>query len=184
MRRFAWLLLVPLATGACSPQVEVAAPGKATATHSPAGATVRPTVDLPGVVCEWATVRSITDGDTIRVNFDQGPQNQPVRYIGVDTPETHHPTLGEQPFGREAAEANAELVAGKHLCLERDLTERDRYGRLLRYLWLEDGTLVNERLVATGYAVVDTYPPDVKYVERFIAAQEAARAAGLGMWAE
>jgi micrococcal nuclease len=68
------------------------------------------------------------------------------------------------------------------VCLERDLSERDRYGRLLRYAWLEDGRMVNEVLVLEGFAVTDTVPPDVKYVDRFTAAQAAAREAERGIW--
>lgn len=65
--------------------------------------------------------------------------------------------------------------------LERDVSEVDRFDRLLRYVWLEDGTMVNEELVAEGYAQISTFPPDVKYVERFLAAQRAAREARLGL---
>lgn len=102
----------------------------------------------------------------------------------MDTPETRHPTLGLQPFGPEASKANTALVAGRRVCLEKDISERDRYDRLLRYVWLEDGRLVNEVLVARGFATTDTFPPDVKYVERFLAAQQIAAAEGLGLWAE
>lgn len=126
----------------------------------------------------------MTDGDTIRVDFATGTANQAVRYIGMDTPETVHPTLGVQPFGPEASARNKALVGGKRVCLERDISEMDRYGRLLRYAWLEDGRLVNEVLVEEGLAVIDTFPPDVRYVERFLAAQLRAREGGRGLWAE
>ena len=76
------------------------------------------------------------------------------------------------------------LSHSRRLCLERDVSELDRFGRLLRYAWLPDGRLVNEVLVAEGLAVVDTFPPDVKYVDRFLAAQSSAREAGLGQWAD
>jgi endonuclease YncB( thermonuclease family) len=137
----------------------------------------------PQVQCQWATVRKVTDGDTIRVDFENGPLNQPVRYIGMDTPETVKPDTPVQPFGPEAAAENARLVSGRRLCLEKDVSERDRYDRLLRYAWLPDGSMVNEILVSEGMATVETVPPDVKYVERFIAAQQQARAAARGMWA-
>lgn len=135
------------------------------------------------VACQWANVRSVTDGDTIRVDFEGGAANQPVRYIGIDAPETVKPDTPVQPFGPEASRENSRLVAGKRLCLEKDASERDRYDRFLRYAWLADGTMVNEALVSAGLATVDTFPPDVKYVERFTAAQAAARRAARGMWA-
>lgn len=125
----------------------------------------------------------MTDGDTVRVDFEDGPANQPVRYIGMDAPETVKPDTPVQPFGPEASRENARLLSGKRVCLEKDVADRDRYDRLLRYVWLPDGTLVNEALVLAGLATVDTFPPDVKYVERFRAAQAAAREAGRGIWA-
>ncbi|MGE0599060.1 MAG: thermonuclease family protein [Dehalococcoidia bacterium] len=143
------------------------------------------TADIPsGVLCQWAKVVHVTDGDTIRVDFIDGPKNLPVRYIGMDTPETVHPTLGVQPFGPEASARNKELVGGKQVCLEKDISETDRYDRLLRYVWLPDGRMVNEVLLNEGLATLDTFPPDVNYVERFIAAQQTARDAHLGMWAD
>lgn len=142
------------------------------------------TAALPAtIVCQWARVRSVTDGDTVRVDFEGGPANQPVRYIGMDAPETVKPDTPVQPFGPEASRENARLLSGKRVCLEKDVADRDRYDRLLRYVWLPDGTLVNEALVLAGLATVDTFPPDVKYVERFRAAQAAAREAGRGIWA-
>lgn len=122
---------------------------------------------------------SITDGDTIRV--DRGFGSERVRYIGVNTPE-----VGD-PFGSAATRANAALVEGRKVVLERDVSETDRYGRLLRYVWLEEGgvwLLVNLALVERGFAQVATYPPDVRYAEQFLAAQAAARSAGAGLWAE
>ena len=81
---------------------------------------------------EIATVASVTDGDTIRVVLDG--QNVPVRYIGIDTPEIHS---GFEWMGPEAAAANERLVAGQQVVLEKDVSETDRYGRLLRYVWLD-----------------------------------------------
>ena len=151
-------------------------------TESPGPTSV---ANLPaGVTCDWAKVVRVTDGDTIRVDFIDGATNLPVRYIGMDTPETVHPTLGVQPFGPEASQRNKELVGNKQVCLERDVSETDRYDRLLRYVWLPDGSMVNEVLVLEGLATVDTFPPDVKYVERFVAAQQSAREAHLGLWAD
>lgn len=138
---------------------------------------------VPLPPCGWSKLVRVVDGDTIVVRL--AGEEETVRYIGVDTPETSHPTRGVEPFGPEATAANRALVEGRRLCLERDITIRDRYGRLLRYVWREDGTLINEALLAQGMAQVVTYPPDVKYVEsRFLPAQAEARNAGLGIWAD
>ena len=135
-----------------------------------------------GVVCDWATVVRVVDGDTIRVLLD-GVEER-VRYIGIDTPELSHPTLGVEPFGPEASAFNEQLVGGRLLCLEGDVSDRDRFGRLLRYAWLEDGTMVNVRLLEAGLATVATFPPDVKYVESLLLpAQRAAAESARGLWA-
>ena len=130
---------------------------------------------------EVATVASVTDGDTIRVMLDG--QNLPVRYIGIDTPETQNSV---EWMGHEASEANARLVAGQTVVLERDVSETDRYGRLLRYVWLDTDSgwlLVNLELLRLGVAEVTTYPPDVKYVDAlYLPAQREARESGIGLW--
>jgi len=84
----------------------------------------------------------VIDGDTIQVCCVFGDRVN-VRYIGVDTPETHHPMRGVEPYGKEASEANRKLVDGKTVSLKFDVEQRDRYGRLLAYVYLEDGTFVN-----------------------------------------
>ena len=100
----------------------------------------------------------VIDGDTIQVCCVFGDQVT-VRYIGVDTPETHHPMKGVERYGKEAAEANRKLVDGKTVRLEFDVQQLDRYKRLLAYVYLEDGTFVNIWLVENGYAMVMTVPP-------------------------
>ncbi|MCZ7577309.1 MAG: thermonuclease family protein [Dehalococcoidia bacterium] len=93
------------------------------------------------------------------------------------------PRTAWSPSVPEAAAYNEELVDGRSLCLETDVSDRDRFGRLLRYAWLEDGTMVNELLVAAGMARVATFPPDVKYTESLLLpAQQAAAEAGRGLW--
>ena len=132
---------------------------------------------------ETARVVRVVDGDTIIVRI--GGRDERLRYIGMDTPETVKPDTPVQWMGPEASRANAGLVAGRSVVLEKDVSETDRYGRLLRYVWLDDGgrwTLVDLELVAQGFAQVETDPPDVKYADRFVAAERAARAAGLGLW--
>ena len=125
-------------------------------------------------------VANVVDGDTIDVVIDG--RQQRVRYIGIDTPETVHPIRGEEPYGREASARNRQLVDRRTVYLEKDVSETDRYGRLLRYVWLDESTMVNAVLVAEGYAQVSTYPPDVKYADRFLELQRAARAEGRGLW--
>jgi micrococcal nuclease len=173
------LPLVCLAIAACS------SVGSIPSVQTTPAATPTPDASrLPaGVACDWATVVRVVDGDTVRVLLDGA--EEPVRYIGIDTPETVHPTLGVQPFGPEATAYNRLLVQGRFLCLEADVSDRDRYGRLLRYAWLEDGSMVNARLLEAGLARVATFPPDVKYIEdRLLPAQRAAAEAGLGLWGE
>jgi len=125
------------------------------------------------------TVVRIVDGDTIHVRI--GARIEKVRYIGVNTPELHHPTKGEEPGGREASEVNRQLVAGKRVRLELDVQERDRYGRLLAYVWVGD-LMVNAELVRRGYAQVMTVPPNVRYQELLLKLQRDARQTGRGLW--
>ncbi len=109
----------------------------------------------------------VIDGDTIQVCCVFGDRVK-VRYIGVDTPETHHPMRGVEPYGMEAAEANRKLVDGETVRLGFDVQQRDRYGRLLAYVYLEDGTFVNAWLVENGDAMVMTIPPNVKHQDLFL----------------
>lgn len=122
------------------------------------------------------TVTKVIDGDTIEI--DGG---QKIRYIGIDTPETKHPTKGIECFGKEAAAFNKQLVLGKKVRLEKDVSETDRYSRLLRYVYLGD-LFVNQYLVAQGYAVASSYPPDVKHQEFFREAEQEARRNNIGLW--
>lgn len=121
-------------------------------------------------------VSEVIDGDTIRLST-----GETVRYIGIDTPETKHPQKGIECFGKEASRFNEDLVLGKTVRLEKDVSETDRYGRLLRYVWL-DGVMVNQTLVAAGYAHASTYPPDVKYQDVFDVAEKEAMENNRGLW--
>lgn len=133
-----------------------------------------------GLGPDQAVVVRVIDGDTIEVV--QNGVTYTERYIGIDTPETH----GEvEPFGQEATEANRQLVEGKMVRLEKDVSETDRYGRLLRYVYVEvegQEIMVNAELVRLGYALAATYPPDVKYAELFLQLEREAREAGRGLW--
>lgn len=132
---------------------------------------------------EQARVVSVTDGDTIRVEISG--RIYPVRYIGMDTPETVHPSRPVEEFGKQATEANRRLVEGRTVLLEKDISETDQYGRLLRYVYVEQFTglvMVNAELLRLGYARVTTYPPDVKYVDLFLELERDARARNAGLW--
>jgi micrococcal nuclease len=128
-----------------------------------------------------ATVKRIVDGDTIRVEI--GGEEFRVRYIGIDSPETVDPRRPVQCFGQEASERNRQLVEGKVIGLEKDVSETDEFGRLLRYVWVGD-VMVNASLVEDGYAMAFTRPPDVRYAEVFASLQVAARQEGRGLWGE
>jgi micrococcal nuclease len=161
----------------------------ASACAGAAGPTL-PTADgiplRPSGPTRQASLVRVVDGDTIRVVID-GVEER-VRYIGIDTPELNAGSSATpDPYAESAMTANARLLAGGRLVLEKDVSERDRYGRLLRDVWIERGgtwTLVNLALVAEGFAQISTYPPDVRYVDQLLAAQAEAREAGRGLWAE
>jgi len=125
-----------------------------------------------------AKVTRVVDGDTIKLETGES-----LRYIGIDSPETVDPRKPVQCYGKEASAKNKELVEGKTVKLEKDVSETDKYGRLLRYIWLGD-VLVNELLVREGYAQSSSYPPDVKYQDRFIDAQRLAREENKGLWGD
>ncbi len=133
---------------------------------------------------EPATLISVSDGDTIRV--DVGGQVETLRLILIDTPETRDPNNPPECYGAEAtAFLDGLLPVGSELYLETDVSERDRFGRLLRYVWFDRGDevyLVNEAMVRSGYAAQSTFPPDVKYAERIQEAARFAREYGYGLW--
>ncbi len=107
-----------------------------------------------------------------------------VRYIGIDTPETVKPNAPIECFGKEASEKNRALVSGKKIRMQKDISDTDRYGRLLRYVYLEDGTLVNEVLVREGYAFASSFPPDIAMQEVFREAERSAKQNKRGLWAD
>ncbi len=126
------------------------------------------------------TVTYVVDGDTFDVKLSNGEEER-VRMTLVDTPETKHPRLGVQPFGQEAAAYTKEKLSNKEVLLELDVQERDQYGRLLAYVWLQD-ELVNEKLINKGLARMAVFPPNTKYVDRFTAVQQKAQQEGNGIW--
>lgn len=143
--------------------------------HSPS-----PTPEVLGSESEFETavVTKIIDGDTIELN-----SGEKIRYIGIDTPETRDPRRSVECFGKEASNKNATLVLNKEVRLEKDVSERDKYGRLLRYVYVGD-ELINETLVRQGFATAVQFPPDVKYADRFSLAEEMAQAEKLGLWGD
>lgn len=139
------------------------------------------TINTPPRPLISATVVRVIDGDTLEVALASGSTER-VRLIGIDTPETVHPTLGVQLFGPEASAFTREQLQGKAVLLETDVEERDRYGRLLAYVYLPDGTLFNGVLADRGLARLATYPPNVRYVAVWQAITRAAAELGVGLW--
>ncbi|WP_409290346.1 thermonuclease family protein [Peribacillus sp. SCS-37] len=134
----------------------------------------RPAKGLKGMVV------NVVDGDTIDVKLTNG-KNERVRLILVDTPETKHPKLEVQPFGKEASQYTAASLMAREVLLELDAEERDQYGRLLAYVWQGD-VLFNEILIREGLARTAVYPPNTKYVDQFRKAESDARKASKGIW--
>ena len=128
-----------------------------------------------GAPPELALVTQVIDGDTIII---EGGYR--VRYIGIDAPEVH-PRL--EAYGIEAWQANRDMVEGKKVRLETDVSETEKYGRLLRYVWVDD-VLVEAELVRQGLAQAKAYPPDTKYQDYLERMEAEARLMGRGMWAK
>jgi endonuclease YncB( thermonuclease family) len=126
-------------------------------------------------------VTRVIDGDTIEV--DIGGVLYKVRYIGIDTPELDDERPEFCALAQEATRYNRQLVEGQEIRLEKDVSETDHYGRLLRYVYVDD-TFVNAELVSAGLAWAKTYPPDTKYQAVFDEAESEARLAKIGIWQE
>ena len=143
-----------------------------------AGCRAAPAASANGV----ATVDEVTDGDTIQVSI--GGHHEAVRFLGIDTPETHHPTKPVQCYGAEASARTADLLpVGSRVKLVRDVEARDRYDRLLAYVYrAEDDLFVNLSLVTEGYADTLAIAPNDAHTVELSAARNQARAAGAGLW--
>ncbi|MBI4035724.1 thermonuclease family protein [Candidatus Daviesbacteria bacterium] len=130
------------------------------------------------------TVTSVIDGDTVKVTL--GSEQETLRLIGIDSPETVDPRKPVQCFGKEASAKAKALLSGKSVRLEADPTqgERDKYQRLLRYVFLEDGTSFNKLMISEGYAHEYTYNVPYKYQAEFKQAQKEAEANKRGLWAD
>lgn len=128
-------------------------------------------------------VTKVIDGDTIEIEG-----GRKVRYIGIDAPEMRDRRSSVQCFAKEATSENQRLVEGKHVRLEKDVSETDKFGRLLRYVFIDPSTssgqvlFVNDHLVRQGFAQVSTFPPDVRRQSQFLQAQQEARENNRGLW--
>ena len=131
---------------------------------------------IPNPNITFAKVKNVVDGDTFTLE-----SGQVIRMIGIDTPETVHPSKPIQCYGKEASNKTKELIEGKEVRLEKDVSETDKYKRLLRYVYIND-LLVNEVLVSEGYAKSSSYPPDIKYQDKFIEAEKKAQVENKGLW--
>lgn len=170
-------VLVAVISSSCTASSDTSPPA---GTTSPAveAATTTPSTD-PGQGRTNALVTSVIDGDTIEVRFRGRPLT--VRLIGIDTPESVAPGEPVQCYALEASAYTTERLDGERVRLEFDAERTDPFGRTLAYAWLGD-ELFNETLVREGYAFVTTFPPNVRYVDRFRAAQRGARSADRGVW--
>ena len=129
-----------------------------------------------------AKVERVVDGDTFVASVNG--RRERVRVIGVDTPESVDPNRPDEPFGEEASNFAKHYLDGATVRLAGDVEPRDRYGRMLAYVWLEDGTFWNGLLAAEGYAQQLTIPPNVTYADLFRRLVGEARRENRGLWAQ
>jgi micrococcal nuclease len=132
---------------------------------------------------EQVYVERVVDGDTFVARFKNG-ESERVRLIGVDTPETVHPKKPVEHFGREASDYTKRHLEGKIIGLTYDQNKRDRYGRVLAYVWIGE-TLYNNQIIREGYAFAFTkYPFNDEYMKMFRESERYARENDIGLWAE
>ena len=132
-----------------------------------------------GTASDTAVVVQAIDGDTVEVRI--GARTDVVRLLGVDTPETHHPTKPVECFGPEAASYTARRLTGRTVTLEDDVEPRDIYDRRLAYVSV-DGHRFNDELLREGYARLLVIPPNGAHARTMLAAELAAKRAGRGLW--
>jgi endonuclease YncB( thermonuclease family) len=130
-----------------------------------------------------AHVTRVVDGDTMKVTLEDGrATEETIRLLLVDTPETVHPSKEVQPFGPEASAYAKRILTNQEVQLEIDVSERDKYGRLLAYLWIGD-EMFNEMLLEEGLArVAYVIPPNIKYIDQFRAIQQKSQKSAKGIW--
>lgn len=129
---------------------------------------------------KWTLTR-IVDGDTVYAIDSLGKESK-FRLIGIDTPESRHPFKPVEAYSKEATEALTQLLESYIIYVEYDIERVDRYGRTLAYIYNEDKVQVNAELVRIGLAKITTYPPNVKYVDTYVACQNKARQEEKGIW--
>ena len=180
--------------------VAVSAPARSSSGSSPAAARRRPLLascalvlgalfsascesQPPELAGERATVSVVIDGDTVDLEFGDGTSER-ARLIGIDTPESVSRSVPDQCFGKEASDATKGLLPpGTDVRVARDEEARDRYGRLLVYLYrVDDELFVNRWLVENGFADVLIFEPNTAMASDFSALAEAAKAASIGLW--
>lgn len=128
-------------------------------------------------------VKKVVDGDTFVINYD-GIQRK-VRLIGIDTAESVHPDESRNTeAGKEVSEYSKKVLENNIVSLEFDVQKEDKYGRLLAYVYLENGEMYNKLLLKEGKAKLATYPPNVKYVDEFTKLQKEAREKKIGVWSD
>ncbi len=127
-----------------------------------------------------ARVDSVIDGDTLLATFSDG-HSETIRLLGVDTPETHHPTKPVGCFGPEAAQFSQQNLDGQNIELEYDVEKKDKYGRTLAYVYLDDARF-NDELVRQGYAKILNISPNNKYANQLLVLEINAKKQGVGMW--
>lgn len=126
-------------------------------------------------------VTKVVDGDTFKINYEG--HEETIRLLLIDTPETVHPQKPVQPFGKEASNFMKKKLSGKQVELELDVSERDKYGRILAYAYDTEGNMLNELLLEKGLArVAYIFPPNTKYVDRFQKVQREAQKREVGIW--
>ncbi len=135
-----------------------------------------PEVEGTTIQDDLVKVVRVVDGDTFEIEG-----GEKIRMIGIDTPETVDPRKSVQCFGKEASNKTKELLEGKTVRLVKDVSERDKYQRLLRYVYVGD-IFINDLLVRDGFAKSSSYPPDIKFQEQFRQSEEVARNGKVGLW--
>lgn len=159
-RQFKWALLVValgLLAGGCRSQLQGLKPSS--------------------LVQETVVVRGVVDGDTFTTH-----DGRTVRLLGLDAPETYREGLGTEYYSAQATQALCNLIEGRTVLLWRDEQDCDQYGRLLRYIFLGEGTFVNWYMVRYGFAQALNIPPNRRFHKALLAAQIQAKREGLGMW--
>ncbi len=176
------------AESAGSVPIDQAKPATQAPTVEPASSTQIPaavskTDASPQTAPSFFAVKKVVDGDTFDVDIDGSVER--IRVVGINTPETVDPRKSVECFGKESSEKAHQLLEGRRVRLEADASQddRDKYGRLLRFVFLEDGTDYGLKMIGDGYAYEYTYDIPYKFQKEYKAAEKSAKDNGLGLWA-